>query len=179
MRVRILWGLLCCFSAWPAGAAETGKLLTETELKREPFIDATTLKKLQPDSEVGVLKRQGGWMQVQPAEGEAGWVKLVSLKLGDGSGAKGDSGLGALWNAARSGRSGSTGVTVASGVRGLDAEALSNAKPDPAAVEKLKGFAASNATAETFAGQAKLKPQTIDYLAENASAATSAKGDKK
>jgi hypothetical protein len=155
-----IWLLMC-----EPSFAETGQLLVNTDLKSEPFSDSQTLGSLQSNSAVEILKRQGGWMQVKPAGGGEGWVKMTSVKLGGGAaGTKGDSGLGELWNVARSGRSGNTGVTVATGVRGLGAEDLKNAKPNPDAVKKLKSYAVSRPDAESFAGSARLQRQTPEYL---------------
>lgn len=150
-----------------AHAGETAQTLANTELKGDPFADAATVATLPAGSAVEVVKRQGGWMRVKPASGESGWLKMTSVKLGSGgTDAKGDSGLGTLWNVARSGRSGNTGVTVATGVRGLTPEDLKNAKPAPEAVKKLDTFAATKNDAESFAGKAALRRQTVEYIAE-------------
>ena len=157
-----IWMLMCA-----PGFAETGQILVNIDLKSEPFSDAQTLEVLPGSSTVEILKRQGGWMQVKPAGGREGWVKLTSVKLGGGAaGAKGDSGLGELWNVARSGRSGNTGVTVATGVRGLGVEDLKNARPNPDALKKLKTYAANRSDAESFAGSARLQRQSPEYLPE-------------
>ena len=150
-------------------AVESGQLLVDTELLQEPFADAKSLAKLKTNTAVEVLKRQGGWMRVKPAEGAEGWVKLSAIKLGgSGTPAKGDSGLGALWNSASQGRSGNTGVTVATGVRGLTPEDMKNAKPAPEEVKKLDSFAATKGQAESSARSAKLSKQSVEYLTDAA-----------
>lgn len=170
---------LCWFSGM-AGAGETAQTLAGTELKSEPFIDAGTVATLPAGAAVEIVKRQGGWMQVKSAGGDSGWLKMTGVKLGGGSAdAKGDSGLGALWNVARSGRSGSTGVTVATGVRGLSPEDLKNARPAPEAVKKLDSFAAAKKDAEAFAGKAALRRQTIDYIADAGSGNAASGGGRK
>lgn len=148
-------------------AAETGQILVNTDLKSEPFADAKTLASLPGNSAVDVLKRQGGWMQVKPAGNGQGWVKMIAVKLGGAAaGTKGDSGMTALWNTAMQGRSGNTGVTVATGVRGLSPEDMKNATPSPDAVKKLDNYAATKSQAESAAKGAKLSKQNIDYLAD-------------
>ena len=82
----------------------------------------------------------------------------------DGVAAKSDSGMTALWNTATQGRSGNTGVTVATGVRGLSPDDMKNARPAPDQVQKLDGFAATKSQAESSAKSAKLSKQNIDYL---------------
>ena len=148
-------------------AADTAQTLASTELKKEPFADAQTLATLPASTAVDVLKRQGGWMQVKPASAAEGWVKMTSIKFGGTTtNAKGDSGLGSLFNVATTGRSGSTGVTVATGVRGLSPEDMKNAQPNPEAVKKLDDFVATKSQAESLASKGKLSSNKIDYLAD-------------
>lgn len=148
-------------------AAETGQILVNTDLKSEPFADAKTLASLPGNSAVDVLKRQGGWMQVKPAGNGEGWVKMTAIKLGGAAaGAKGDSGMTSLWNTAMQGRSGNTGVTVATGVRGLSPEDMKNAQPAPEQVKKLDGYAVTKSQAEATAKSGKLAKQSVDYIAD-------------
>lgn len=152
------WNAVCA-------AAESGQTLVAAELKSEPFLDANTLATLPAGSAVDIGKRQGGWLQVKPPGNAAGWVKMTAIKLGSGTGAKGDSGLAALWNAGQSGRSGSTGVVVATGVRGLGVEELKNASANPEALKKMHGYAVTRSDAESYATKARLQRQTIEYAA--------------
>jgi hypothetical protein len=148
-------------------AAEMGQTLVNTDLKSEPFADAKTLASLPGNSAVDVLKRQGGWMQVKPAGNSEGWVKMTAVKLGGATtNAKADSGMTALWNTAMQGRSGNTGVTVATGVRGLSPEDMKNAQPAPEQVKKLDSFAATKSQAESAAKSGKLARQNIDYIVD-------------
>jgi hypothetical protein len=148
-------------------AAESGKIIVASDLKSEPFVDAKTLANLPANTDVDVLKRQGGWMQVKPASNGQGWVKLTAVKLGGaGSAAKGDSGMTALWNTAMQGRSGNTGVTVATGVRGLSPEDMKNAQPAPEQMKKLDGYAVSKSQAESAARSGKLSKQNVEYIAD-------------
>ena len=164
-----------------ANAAESAQTLTSTVLRQEPFIDAKTISTLPASTAVEVLKRQGGWLQIK-ASGAEGWVKMTSIRLGSGTvDAKGDSGLAALFNVASSGRSGEKGVTVTTGVRGLSAEDLKNAKPAPEAVKKLDSYSGSKNEAQSFASSGKLQAQKVDYLADAKSAgakSTSSGGSK-
>lgn len=153
--------------AWAGDAAQT---LASTGLKTEPFADAQTVGTLPASAAVEILKRQGGWLQVKSADGLSGWLKMTSVKLNSGGTAKaGSSGLVEAFNAAQTGRSGNTGVTVATGVRGLSPEDLKNAKPNPDEVKKLDSYAANKSQAASFASKAKLSSQQVDYLAENKS----------
>jgi len=91
-----------------------------------------------------------------------GWVRMLAIRMATADSKSGDSGVGALFNVARTG---SSGTAVATGVRGLDKEQIQNAKPNPAELDKLSGFRADKADAERFAdGKPALKPQSLDYL---------------
>lgn len=166
-RLSILL-LLLPLLAYGGEAAQT---LIKTDLKQQPFADAQTVATLAASAAVDVIKRQGGWVQVKPADVAEGWVKMTSIKFGGpGVAAKGDTGLSSLWNAASQGRSGNTGVTVATGVRGLSPEDMKNAKPAPEELKKLDNYAASKSQAESSANSAKLASQKVDYLVDAKSA---------
>lgn len=168
MKLRsVLAAALVLSAPMAAGAAEPGLVLVAADLKSEPYTDAKTLSTLQANSSVDVMKRQGGWLQIKPAGNDQGWVKMTAVKLGGpGASAKGDSGMSALWNSAVQGRSGNTGVTVATGVRGLSPEDMKNAQPAPEQVKKLEAIAATKAQAEATAKSGKLSKQNIDYIAD-------------
>ncbi|MDZ7656327.1 MAG: SH3 domain-containing protein [Sulfurimicrobium sp.] len=154
----VLLGLACSLSA----TAETAVTTKSTELKREPFSDAATLSTLPAQSTVEILKRQGGWTQVKPATAATGWVRMLSLRLGSGTATKqGDSGIGTLFNVARSG---SSGNTVTTGVRGLSEEDLRTARPNPQELKRMQQFSVATAEAQKFAGAAGLQRQPVEYL---------------
>jgi hypothetical protein len=146
-------------------AAEAGKTIVAADLKQQPFIDAPTIINLPANTELDVIKRQGAWMQVKSGANE-GWLKMTAVKLGTGSSTQGKSGggLGTLFNLATTGRSGSSGVTVTTGIRGLGQEELKNAQPDHAAVKKMETFAGARNEAASFASGGKLQTQKIEYL---------------
>jgi hypothetical protein len=112
-------------------------------------------------SRVEILKRQSGWTRVKTATA-TGWVKMLSLRVEAGTSAKrGDSGLGALFNVASTGKSGST---VTTGVRGLSEEQLTNAQPDAKALQAAKRYAVSKQEAQRYAAEGKLQAKSVDYL---------------
>lgn len=146
-----------------ASLADPGKTLIASELKQEPFIDAASVGKLEANTELDVSKRQGGWMQVKTAQGQEGWLKMTSIRLGTAT-VKGDSGLGSLAKMALTGRSGNTGVTATTGVRGLSPEELKNATPNPQAIKQLDQYADNKAKTQSFASAGKLQAQSVEYL---------------
>jgi hypothetical protein len=161
---RLLALAALVIAARAALAQDSGFAVRKTDLKAEPFTDASTVGSLAEKAQVRIVARQGGWMKVEaPAAG--GWVRMLAIRMSSSADPKsGDSGVGALFNVARTG---SSGTAVATGVRGLDKEQIQNAKPSPAELEKLSGFRAAKGDAERFAdGKPPLKAQPVDYLPE-------------
>jgi hypothetical protein len=160
---RRLMLLLLALAIAPAVAQETGFTARQSEVKKEPFSDAATIGTLPAKTQVKIVKREGGWMQIESAA-VAGWVRMLAIRLGATGGEQdsGDAGVKSLFNIARTG---SSGTAVATGVRGLDKEQIQNAKPNPVELEKLTRFAAAKSDAERFAvGDPQLKTQTIEYV---------------
>ena len=141
-----------------AALAEPASVIRSTELKQEPATDAATVATLPENTAVEAFERKGGWTRVKGAPGE-GWVRMLALRFGAAP-QPGATGLTQLLNVARTGTS---GTEVTTGVRGLDAEQLANARPNPAELAKLQKFAADRDAAEKFARQGKLAAQPVDY----------------
>lgn len=141
-------------------AAEPATLVRATELKQEPATDAATLARLPENAAVEALERKGGWTRIKAGAAE-GWVRMLSLRFGGpGEAKKGDSGLTQLFNVARTGTS---GTQVTTGARGLDADQLANAQPNPAELAKMDGFAANAEAAASFAAKGKLSATSVEY----------------
>lgn len=150
--------LACAGTAW---AAESGVLAKAGELKQEPFTDAATVAQLPAAAPVDVLARQGAWMKVS-ASGQTGWVRLLSVRLAAGGPVRAsESGLAKAANVALGNTS---GAAVATGVKGLDKEAIANAVPNPAEAAKLEGYAATGDKARTLARTGPLAEQNVPYL---------------
>jgi len=156
--------MLCMALGFAAGAwaQEEAYVVRETELKAKPYSDAQTLFMLPARSKVIVLQRRASWNQVKSGT-TTGWVKMLSLQLARGAAQhRSDSGLRSLFNVARTGGS---GATVTTGVRGLSEEQLTHAQPNPEALDALERYASDRRAAERFAAQGKLQAQRVDYLA--------------
>ena len=111
------------------------------------------------------LERKGGWTRVKAEGGAEGWVRMLALRYaGAGEAKQGDAGIAQLLNVARTGTS---GTQVTTGVRGLDAEQLANAKPNAAELAKMERYAASRDGAAGFAAKGKLSAQQVDYPRED------------
>ncbi|MGH8725745.1 MAG: SH3 domain-containing protein [Burkholderiales bacterium] len=140
--------------------AEPATVIRATELKQAPATDSATVAELAENTAVDALERQGGWTRVKAANGE-GWVRMLSLRFGGAAAAKpGATGLSQLFSVARTGTS---GTQVTTGVRGLDAEQIAAAQPNPAELAKLQGFAADRDAAAGFAAQGKLDAKPLEY----------------
>lgn len=149
--------------AGPAGAAQSAYTVRNTEIKQQPYSDAKTVATLAVKTGVEVQSRRGGWVSISSKQG-SGWVRMLSLRSDSKSSKRGDSGLQSLINV---GRSGSSGITVATGVRGLSEEDLKNAHPNPAEFGKLQHYAVNKAKAERFAHDARLMTRQMDYLSSS------------
>lgn len=139
--------------------AEPATLLKPSELRSAPQGSASVVSQLPAKETVDILTRQGAWASVKSTSGKTGWVRVLNLRTG--SGQRGDAGLGAIASVFKTG---SSGNTVSTGVKGLSAEQLQNATPDPVEADRLNGFAVKTADARTFAKQGKLADKKVDYL---------------
>ncbi len=139
--------------------AEPATVIRATELKQDPASDAAAVAALAENTAVEALERKGGWTRVK-AGGAEGWVRMLSLRYGAAAAKPGDTGVTQLFNVARTGASGTQATT---GVRGLDAQQLANARPNPAELAKLQGFAAERSAAAGFAAEGALAATPVEY----------------
>jgi hypothetical protein len=168
MMTRPLLALILCCLFPPAllAAEQLATVLQQTELRAEPFDDATSLAAIRAKQQVSVIQRKGGWYQVRNGR-QTGWLRMSHVRFGDGSTPttqQNGSGLAQSLRFLSTGRSGADGVTVATGIRGLDAADIANAKPDRQALNRLNRFQASPARAQQFAASARLKTQPLGYF---------------
>jgi hypothetical protein len=141
--------------------AEPATVIRATELKRAPATDAESTGQLAENAKVDALERQGGWTRVKAAGGVEGWVRMLVLRYeGAGAARQGDSGIAQALNVARTGTS---GTQVTTGVRGLDADQLTTAKPNTAELKKLERYSASKDAAAAFAERGPLRAQQVSY----------------
>lgn len=150
--------LLACLSCTAYAEQQVSYTVRATEIKQQPYSDAATIGMLAEKASVKVVQRQGGWVKISSGQGD-GWVKMLNLRSSNTK--QGDSGLQSLFNL---GRSGSSGITVATGVRGLSEEDLKSAQPNPAELAKLKNYTADRGQAERFARAGKLEAHTLDFI---------------
>lgn len=165
--MKSLIACLCVLllGAAPAIAAETATTVRAVELKKTPAPDAETLGELPVQTQVDILKRQGGWSQVKSGN-QSGWVRLLSLKLNTKSGSQvseeGGGFFASLFGFGR--RTNTSGASATTGIRGLSEEELKNANPNPAELGKLDQYKASASEAKRYAQQQHLSPQEVAFV---------------
>jgi hypothetical protein len=144
-------------------AKEIGSTRADSELMAAPYRDAKSIGNLPGNTRVEVLERRGAWVRVTAGDKD-GWLRLHHVRLGEGGEQKGSSGLGALWNISTTGRSGTQGIVATTGVRGMSADQLKNAKPDAKEFEKLDRYRANDDQARDLAKAGGLKEKDVAFL---------------
>lgn len=150
--------LAILLAAAGVATAEPGTLLRDSELRAKPFGDAEVVAQLKGKDSVEIVSRKGAWAEVKSA-GKSGWVRLLNVRTG--SGQRGDIGVGALASVFKTG---SSGTTVTTGVKGLSEEQLTNAEPNAAEAKRLGQYRENEAAARNFARQAKLEAKTVPFF---------------
>jgi uncharacterized protein YgiM (DUF1202 family) len=139
--------------------AEPATLIKAGEMRAKPLGDADIIAMLKPKEKVEITARKGAWANVQTAKGQTGWVRLLNLRTG--SSLKGDAGVGAI---ASLFKTGSSGNTVSTGVKGLSEEKLKNAQPNEEEARRLDKYKSSSSDARSYAKQGKLNAEQVNYL---------------
>ncbi|MET0100445.1 MAG: hypothetical protein ABW078_01810 [Sedimenticola sp.] len=158
--------VLLLSAGFAVDAGQLATVLHATQLRDAPYTDAAVLATLQPRSSLMVQDRKGGWYEAGFGEHE-GWVRMTALRFvqpaegrPDRSGEEG----AAAFNFLMTGRSGYTGITAATGIRGLDSADVMNAHPDHRAVDELEQFRAEERKLRRFAADGGLKSRKVAYL---------------
>jgi hypothetical protein len=147
-----------------AAVKETGATRAAVTLMATPHSDAKPAGQLAANTTVDILERRGGWLHLS-AKDTTGWAKLHQVRVGEGAEVtKSGEGLAILKNVGETGRSGSTGIVATTGIRGMSAEELKNAKPDPAAVKAIERYRVTASQAREYAMAAGLKEASVPAL---------------
>ena len=140
-----------------------------TELREGPAQTSASLGALAADSSVARTgERKGSWVKVRTPQGAAGWVHMFDLGAqagaapASGGATSGLRSLGGLF-----GGSGSTTTATSTvGIRGLGAEDIANAQPNPTAVRDAEKMRVSAEQAQRFASASALRTQRVEPLPE-------------
>lgn len=164
-----LLAALPLLSITAAHAAEKGLVIRAGDLMAQPFIDATKAGPLTANQPVTILERRGGWANVE-SNGRSGWIRLLNVRLeprpataATGQRAGGPS-ASSLTNPASLLRTGSSGRTVTTGVKGMDEADIRNASPDYVQLQLLGTLGVDAAAGRDHAQKSNLKEATLGYL---------------
>ena len=169
-RGSLAAALALALLAVPAQAQQDAAVLKRaTELREGPAQTSASLGALAADSSVARTgERKGSWVKVRTPQGAAGWVHMFDLGAqagaapASGGATSGLRSLGGLF-----GGSGSTTTATSTvGIRGLGAEDIANAQPNPAAVRDAEKMRVSAEQAQRFASASALRTQRVEPLPE-------------
>ena len=169
-RGSLAAALALALLAVPAQAQQDAAVLKRaTELREGPAQTSASLGALAADSSVARTgERKGSWVKVRTPQGAAGWVHMFDLGAqagaapASGGATSGLRSLGELF-----GGSGSTTTATSTvGIRGLGAEDIANAQPNPTAVRDAEKLRVSAEQAQRFASASALRTQRVDPLPE-------------
>ncbi|WP_298213269.1 SH3 domain-containing protein [Acidovorax sp.] len=171
-RALAAW-LACAALALLAGAAQAqdaAVVKRATQLRDSPAETGASVAPLEANTVVTrSSERKGPWTKVSTPQGATGWVHMFDLGPQSGAAAASNNAatgglrsLGGLFG----GNSGNTTATSTVGIRGLGAEDIAKAQPNPAAVSQAEGLRVNADQARQFASNAALQPRTVPPLAE-------------
>ena len=146
-------------------SAEVGTTRSAADMLSAPKSDAKAVGQLAENSRVEIIERRGAWLRVK-RNGASGWLRLHQIRLGEGAQKTSSEGTKMLWSVGQTGRSGASGIVATTGVRGLSADDLKTAKPDPKQVQAMNGYRANDAQAREQARAAGLRENQIAHLAK-------------
>lgn len=141
------------------GETELASLSRDSELMEKPETGSKTVAKLKAKTEVQVLNRSGAWAEVITDKQEQGFVRLLNLRTSGQ--ARGNSGINTL---VKSFRTGSSGQSVATGVKGMSSEELNSSKVDEEQVKQLASLKADSKQAQNEAKANGLKTKDVPEL---------------
>jgi hypothetical protein len=161
-----------CVSAPLAAWAQNDALITKrpSVLRDAPNDSALTLATLPAQTALTRLPvRQGAYVQVRTAAGATGWMHLFDLGSPADSSSAAATATGALRGITSFFTRGNTPSTTSTatttvGIRGLGAEDIANAQPNPAALAQMEGQRQDAPQARRFAEAAALQAQVIEPL---------------
>ncbi|NNU45352.1 SH3 domain-containing protein [Ramlibacter montanisoli] len=159
-------------SAWAQEAAVTRRA---TELRDAPAETGRSIASLPAQEPLTrTSERRGPWVQVRTAGGATGWVHLFDVGPATSAAQAGGGGnlLGGALRGVTSlfggGGTRTTQTATTAGIRGLGAEDLAQANPNPAAVSQMEGMRASESDARSFADRSAWRTVAVDPLPASA-----------
>lgn len=161
-RMRVAALLIAGWLSAGMAHADMGSAITveATALRASASNSAASLQALPADTRLRILKRQGGWYQVQTASGQQGWLALLMVRFDKSASAKG----GNITELLQSSTAVAPASSVATGVRGVTDDQLEAAAgASSSSLQALDRYAVSANRARAFAQSAGLRSQPIAY----------------
>lgn len=165
--------LILLLAAWAASAAAS-TLIRDEQVRQTPSASAPVVANFAKGTQVDVVGRQGGWVQVK-VQGKTGWVRLLSVRSSSGGSAGAGEELGGVVGLAT--KRNDNRVVAVAGLRGLNEEDLKTAHFDASQLKKLDSYVVGRQAAENFAARGKLHARSVAYLPEPAQSAAPASND--
>lgn len=134
-------------------ASERGMTIRAGDLYAEPYVDAAKLSPLAANQPITIVARKGGWLAIDVG-GKRGWVRMLIVRLESAAAAPSTAAL----------RTGSTGRTIATGIKGLDEGSIRDAAIDQAQLARLEALGASESEARALAAQGGLQENQVAAL---------------
>lgn len=186
--IKLFVGALLAIASIHAMAQAPVLTNRATDLRASPDDTARVIQPLAERTEVKVVVRQGAWQQVRVGA-NTGWVRMMHLRGGSSVVAEQQSGstgyLSAftrlLLGSADPGaaRTGQRAQSATVGIRGFSKEDVARAELNPAELEKLKRFQASDSDGRNLGSQGRLAFRSVAYLAQDAVVAAGQQGARK
>jgi hypothetical protein len=165
-------------SAFAQGTGEALALKRPSELRESPSDTSRSLASLPAQTAlVRLALRQGPWLQVKTTSGDTGWVHMFDIGNVPVASQTSNAATGALrglsnfFNRGSASGGGSAAATSTIGIRGLGAEDLATAQPNPPAVAKMEGLRIDAVQANRFAASVAWTARPVAALPEPAAAA--------
>ncbi|CAM8665946.1 hypothetical protein MCEMIEM13_02198 [Comamonadaceae bacterium] len=154
-----------------AALAQNDALITKrpSTLRDAPADTAATLANLPAQTPLTRLPvRQGPYVQVRTANGTTGWMHLFDVSSPAEQSSVAATATGALrgltnfFNRGNAPATNTASTTV--GIRGLGAEDIANAQPNPSALAQMEGQRQDASQARRFADSAALQVHAVEPL---------------
>lgn len=168
-RVLLAAATVAALASTAQAQQDASVIQRATELRDAPGIRGASLGQLAAESPVERTgERKGSWIKVRTSQGSAGWVHMFDVgtraSAAPTSGNAATSGLRSLGSMFGGGST--TTATSTVGIRGLEAEDIANAQPNPGAVSQAEQQRVDARQARRFAGSASLQAYRVDPLPE-------------
>lgn len=137
-------------------AQQSAIVLNNTQILDMPTSSATVVSSVNKDTMVSLLKRKGGWYQIETEALEVGWLRMLKVRFLSEQ----ESNEKSIAKILRETAVMPPASGISTGVRGLSDEALTHEESNtPIKFEQLKNFIPAEESIIKFAEEGKLMTQ--------------------